>query len=120
MSKFTKTLVVALLLTVAPMRHYAQQPQFSNSQPTISVDITNIDLFDERVFFLYNLANDTRFDVVTSEQDGVFVVSANEAFEGIDLRDAFVDFREQNAQQFPRWTRNKQHKWPANTKRLFR
>ena len=100
MSKFTKTLVVALLLTVAPMRHYAQQPQFSNSQPTISVDITNIDLFDERVFFLYNLANDTRFDVVTSEQDGVFVVSANEAFEGIDLRDAFVDFREQNAQQF--------------------
>ena len=100
MSRFTKTLLVALLLTIAPMRQYAQQPQFSNSQPTISVDITDIDLFDERVFFLYNLANDSRFDVVVSEQDGIFVVSANEAFEGIDLRDAFADFREQNALQF--------------------
>ena len=100
MSKFVKTLLVALLLTVAPMRHYAQQPQFSNSQPTISVDITNIDIFDERVFFLYNLSNDSRFDVVTSEEDGVFIVSANDAFEGLDLREAFDDFREQNAQQF--------------------
>ena len=100
MSRFIKTLLVALLLTAAPMRHYAQQPQFSNSQPTISVDITDIDIFDERVFFLYRLANDSRFDVVLSEQDGVFVVSLSDAFDGIDLGEAFADFREQNAQQF--------------------
>ena len=100
MSRFIKTLLFALLLTAAPMRHYAQQPQFSNSQPTISVDITDIDIFDERVFFLYRLANDSRFDVVLSEQDGVFVVSLSDAFDGIDLGEAFADFREQNAQQF--------------------
>ena len=100
MSKFLKTLLVALVLTVVPMRHYAQQPQFTNSEPTISVDITDISLFDERIFFLYHLIGDSRFDVVMGEQDGTFVVSADEAYEDIDLREAFADFREHNAQQF--------------------
>lgn len=100
MNSFSKTLLVALLLTVAPIRHYAQQPQFSNSQPTISVDITDIANFDERVFFLYNLMTDGRFEVITGENDGIFVVSASEAFEGISLGAIFADFREQNAIDF--------------------
>ncbi len=100
MSKFLKTLLVVLVLSIVPMRHYAQQPQFTNSEPTISVDITNISLFDERIFFLYHLVGDSRFDVVVGEQDGIFVVSADEAFDGIDLHEAFADFRDHNAQQF--------------------
>lgn len=100
MRNFTKLFLVVMLLTAAPQRHYAQQPQHANNQSTISVDITDINLFDERVFFLYNLVNDSRFDVVEGEQDGVFVVSASEAFQNIDLRENFADFREQNAHQF--------------------
>ena len=100
MRSLSKLLLVVMLLTAAPMRHYAQQARQTNNQSTISVDITDISLYDERVFFLYNLVNDSRFDVVVGEQDGIFVVSVNEAFNGIDLRETFADFREQNAHQF--------------------
>ena len=115
MSKFLKTLLVVLVLSIVPMRHYAQQPQFTNSEPTISVDITNISLFDERIFFLYHLVGDSRFDVVVGEQDGIFVVSADEAFDGIDLQEAFADFREHNAQQFALMGKKRLLKFAAHT-----
>ena len=100
MSKFLKIFMFVMMMAFLPTKHYAQFSQVNDNEPTISFDITDISLFDERVFFLYNLANDSRFDVVNSEQDGIFIVSVNEAFDGIELQEAFADFREQNAQQF--------------------
>ena len=96
--------MVAMLLLMMPVRHFAQN-LLTATQPTVEFNITDIANFDERVFFLYNLMNDSRFDVITSERDGVFVVSADEAFESLDLQASFTDFREQNATAFARMSK---------------
>ena len=91
-----KTLAIALILLAIPMKHFGQQPRYAQNASTIDFDITEIDLFEERIVFLYNLINDSRFDVVNSEQDGVFVISADPAYEDLDLAATFSSFREQN------------------------
>ena len=100
MNNFTKAILIALMLLLTPMNHYGQQPIAASNQQTIAFDITEIANFDERLFFLYNLTADSRFNVITGENDGVFVISADDAFEGLDLRASFAEFREQNAAQF--------------------
>ena len=61
-----------MLMLILPMRLKAQYRTTVTSQPTISFDITDIAQFDERVFFLYNLMTDGRFDIINSEREGVF------------------------------------------------
>ncbi len=100
MNRFAKTVLIAMMLLVLPMRQFGQQPQSGHNPPTIDFDITNISLFDERVFFLHNVMNDSRFEVINGEGDGVFVITASEAFGGIDLHEAFAEFREQQALLF--------------------
>lgn len=92
-----KTLAIALILLAMPMKHFGQQPRYAQNASTIDFDITGIDLFEERIIFLYNLINDSRFDVVNSEQDGVFIISADPAYEDLDLATTFSSFQEQNA-----------------------
>ena len=100
MKSFTRIICATLLLLAMPLRQFAQPVQTVHGQPTIEFNITDIANFDERVFTLYNLANDSRFDVITSERDGIFIVSANEAFEGLNLEEAYNEFRTQNAAAF--------------------
>ncbi len=100
MDKLTKFLVATMLVALMPMKSIAQSTQIADNEPTISFDITNIANFDERVFFLYNLTTDGRFEVINSERDGIFIVSASESFDGINLTETFADFREQNASDF--------------------
>ena len=100
MKNIIKVFVATMLITLMPIKAFTQPTRIAGNEATISFDITSIDNFDERVFFLYNLVTDGRFEVITSEQDGVFVVSASDAFEGLNLRSAFADFREQNASDF--------------------
>ncbi len=104
--RWMRAVLFALLLGAMGMtKAMAQRNETSNLQSlhqeaTIEFDITEISVFDERVFFLYNLLNDSRFSVITSEEDGVFIISASDAYETLDLDEAFTDFREQNAIQF--------------------
>ena len=100
MNKLTSFLVTAIFLVLLPMKSFAQPTRIASNNPTILFDITDIANFDERVYFLYNLTTDGRFVVINSEQDGVFVISANDAFEGMNLRTAFDDFRIQNNNDF--------------------
>ena len=100
MNKLIKLFVAALLLALLPLKSMAQPNRTTVNEPTISFDITNIANFDERVFFLYNLMTDGRFDVIHGEQDGFFVISASNSYEGIILAETFADFREQNASDF--------------------
>ena len=100
MNKLIKLFVAALLLALLPLKSMAQPNRTTVNEPTISFDITNIANFDERVFFLYNLMTDGRFDVNHGEQDGFFVISASNSYEGINLAETFADFREQNASDF--------------------
>ena len=100
MNKLLSTLGIVAMLLILPLRQFGQAPQFPQHQATIDFDITEIHTFDERVFFMHQLVNDSRFNVVNSEQDGVFIISVDPAYEGMDLAASFYDFREQNAHAF--------------------
>lgn len=100
MNRIAKLLLIGFMLLTLPMRFFAQNSRTVYNQETIEFDITDIDLFDERVFFIYNLVNDSRFDVKASEEDGIFLINANEAFENLNLEDSFLDFCHQNAANF--------------------
>ena len=67
---------------------------------TYAFNITDIANFDERVIFLHNLSNDVRFDVVNGEANGMFVISAAEGYEDMDLEEAVNEFVYDNANQF--------------------
>ena len=100
MRNYTKIILAAMLLLFMPIRHFAQPIPVTKNQAVVEFDITDIANFDQRVFFLYNLMTDGRFEVIHSERDGYFVVSASEAFDGVDLGETFADFKEQNATDF--------------------
>ena len=105
MKNISKLFFAALFMLLMPTKPFAQPMQTLGNEPTISFDITEIAVFDERIFFLYNLTTDGRFEVITSENDGIFIVSASEAFETIDLGTAFTDFRKQNAFDFSKMSK---------------
>ena len=65
-------------------------------------NITDIDNFDERVYFLRSLSKDVRFDVVNGEAAGMFIVSAAAGYENIDLEEAVNEFRYNNSIEFGR------------------
>ena len=67
---------------------------------TIDYDITQIAQFDERILFAHQLVNDPRFYTTSSEQDGHLIVSADAAFEEMDLDEAFTDFVETTRERF--------------------
>ena len=101
MKKFLlKSLVIGLFLLAMPMKQFGQAPQFKPNPSTIDFDITEISLFDERIFFMYHLVNDGRFNVVNSENDGVFIVSVDPTYDGMDLKSNFDAFRTENAALF--------------------
>ena len=95
-----KVLAIGLYLLAFPVSHYGQQPSFIHHESTIDFDITEIDVFDQRIVFLYNLINDNRFNVINSEREGVFIVSADPSYEHIDLQETFADFKEQTTRSF--------------------
>lgn len=97
---FINTLVIVLILLAIPNTQYGQPSKIAQNETTISFDITDIANFNERIIFLHDLINDGRFNVVNSEQDGVFIISVDPAFEGMDLKSTFADFREQNTKAF--------------------
>ena len=105
MNKLISFLVTAMFLVLLPLKPFAQPTRITNIEPMVLFDITDIANFDERVYFLYNLTTDGRFDVTTSEQDGIFVVSATEALDDMNLTTAFDDFRDQNANDFTRMSK---------------
>ena len=100
MNRLAKTLILAIMLLALPLKQWGQTPQIIHNSTTIGFDITNIANFDERVFFLYNLTTDGRFEVINSEQNGIFIVSASNSFEHFDLEKSFSDFQYQNANEF--------------------
>ena len=93
---FLKTIAIALFLLVIPAKQYGQRPNLAHNETSIDFDITELDLFDQRIVFLYNLVNDDRFDVVNSERDGIFIISADPSYEHLDLQEAFTEVQEQN------------------------
>lgn len=67
---------------------------------SIDYDITQIAQFDERILFAHQLVNDPRFYITPSEQDGHLIISAGNAYEEMDLDEAFTDFVETTRERF--------------------
>ncbi|MBR0274082.1 MAG: DUF2436 domain-containing protein [Bacteroidaceae bacterium] len=65
------------------------------SETSLMFNIGDIANYDERVYFLYKLMNDSRFSVINGEQVGMFVVNGNE-----NLNANFMDFIAQNISEF--------------------
>ena len=70
------------------------------SNGTYALNITDVANFDERVYFLYNLTKDDRFEVVNGETAGMFIVSAAAGYEEINLEDAIHNFSYNNSIEF--------------------
>jgi hypothetical protein len=87
-------------LTAGAKASYSAMESGMLSNGTYAVNITDIDNFDARVFFLYNLSKDVRFDVINGEAAGMFIVSVAEGYEDIDLEEAVKEFTFDNANQF--------------------
>jgi hypothetical protein len=65
------------------------------SESSLLFNIGDIANFDERVYFLYKLMNDSRFSVINAEQTGMFVVNGS-----ANLNAEFVGFIAQNISEF--------------------
>ena len=87
-------------LTAGAKASYSAMESGMLSNGTYAVNITDIDNFDARVFFLYNLSKDARFDVINGEAAGMFIVSAAQGYEDLDLELAVKEFTTENANQF--------------------
>lgn len=100
MNKLLRTIGIAALLLTMPLRQFGQVLPSAQNPTTIDFSITEIHNFDERIIFMHQLLNDSRFDVMRGENEGVFIISADPAFEGMDLRQSFADFRQDNSLLF--------------------
>lgn len=102
MKKTASFLILAMTLLALSTRIFAQRPTAAYIQETLEFNITDISLFDERIFFIHDLLNDGRFEIKASEEDGVLLINASDAYEDLDLSEAFSEFRRQNSLSFSR------------------
>ena len=94
-----KHILRPMAMSVAMFASMAVNAQEARRE-TIDFNITEISNFDHRTIFIHNLWADARFDVVNGEQDGVFVVSTNNAFGSLNVEEGFAQFREESAHLF--------------------
>lgn len=105
--KKTFTFILAVLFAITVK---AQQIKglysFDKKQNAIEFDITKISLFEQRMHLVYLLNNDDRFDVSTSDRDGIFVVKRNKNSYNFNVEDAFYDFYNEETAAFNSMTKD--------------
>ncbi|MBO7468806.1 MAG: T9SS type A sorting domain-containing protein [Bacteroidales bacterium] len=105
--KKTFTFILAVLFAITVK---AQQIKglysFDKKQNAIEFDITKISLFEQRMHLIYLLNNDDRFDVSTSDRDGIFVVKRNKNSYNFNVEDAFNDFYNEETAAFNSMTKD--------------
>ena len=69
------------------------------NESTLEFNIADIANYDARVYFLYNLVNDSRFTVINGEENGTFIVSTDD---NISMKESFADFIEMTMSNFGR------------------
>lgn len=91
--KKTLFLIFALLLAIAvKAQDFKSLYHFDKINNTLTLDMTQISLFEQRVHLIYLLNNDNRFIVSISEDDGVFVIKRNPDSYDFNLESTFNDF----------------------------
>lgn len=92
MRKTTKLLLVALVLTLMPLKHWAQTPYRQYANDGIELNFTEIQNIDFRAFLLYNLTLDDRFVLIPEDENGVFNLSSSDDLSRKDFFNAFESF----------------------------
>ena len=89
MKAFTKFLLFALLLAAMPLKNWAQAPYRQYAEEGILLNAYEIDNVGFRVFLLYNLHQDDRFDVIADEEPGQFSIVPGHDGNVVNFLDAF-------------------------------
>ena len=74
MKAFTKVLLFALLMAVMPLKNWAQTPYRQYADEGVLLNAYEIDNVGFRLFLLYDLHQDARFDVLADEEPGQFSI----------------------------------------------
>ncbi len=91
--KKTLFLILALLLSIAvKAQDFKNLYHFDKINNALTLDMTKISLFEQRVHLIYLLNNDDRFVVSISENDGVFNIKRNPDSYDFNLESTFNDF----------------------------
>lgn len=92
MQKITKVLLVALVLTLMPLKYWAQTPYRQYANDGIELNFAEIQNIDFRAFLLYNLTLDDRFVLIPEDENGIFSLSSNDDLSREYFFDAFEEF----------------------------
>lgn len=92
MNRFIKVAIAVLLLTVMPLKQWAQTPYRQYADEGILLNFFEIDNHDFRLFLLYNLDQDDRFIVTPDEQFGLFTLTPSSDGQEEDFLGTFESF----------------------------
>ena len=92
MKKFTKVLFFALVLSFIPLKQWAQTPYRQYANDGILLNFHEIENVDFRVFLLYTLNQDNRFELIANEGMGQFSITSSNEADFANLSDAFETF----------------------------
>ena len=100
MNRIFKALAIVALLSLTPMRQFAQQPFRQYADDGIMLNFFEIGNPDLRLYLLYNLGLDDRFSLFAEDEYGLFVVNPSEdPFDG-NFFEAFESFYNNTAANF--------------------
>jgi len=89
MKAFKKFLLFALLMAVLPVKNWAQTPYRQYADEGIMLNAYEIDNVGFRVFLLYDLHQDGRFDVIAYDEPGQFSIVPSHDVDVVNFMDAF-------------------------------
>lgn len=92
MKKAQLVIVMFLLMFAAKAQDIKNLYVFDKIHNTIEFDISKINLYEQRMYLVYQLNNDNRFDVSTNEKDGIFIIKRNDNSYSFNLEDTFISF----------------------------
>ena len=99
--KKTVLIILALLLSIAvKAQDFKESYTYDETNNTISFNVLKVNLFEQRVHFVYLLNNDGRFVVSTSNNEGVFIIKRNENSGDFNLEDTFNSFCREESEAF--------------------
>ena len=100
MKAFTKFLLFAFLLAAIPLKNWAQTPYRQYADEGVLLNAYEIDNVGFRVFLLYNLHQDVRFDVLADEEPGQFSIVPGNDENVVNFMDAFESAYRRNVANF--------------------
>ena len=100
MNRIFKALAIAALLSLTPLRQFAQQPYRQYADEGIMLNFFEIGNPDLRLYLLYNIGLDDRFSLLAEDEYGQFIVNPSEDHFDGNFFEAFESFYNNAATNF--------------------